>query len=101
MIHYTCDRCCRPLQADETTRYVVKMEIEAAIDPSEQETAEDEQDCLLALDHSLERMESELEDEPLMVFQRKRFDLCPECYRKFIKNPMGKEKLQPFGFSHN
>jgi hypothetical protein len=102
MIHYSCDRCRRPIQADETMRYVVKMEIEATIEPTEQLSAEDEQDCLRTLDDTLERMEEEFADEDeSIIFQRKRFDLCPECYRKFIKNPVGQEKLAPFGFSHN
>jgi hypothetical protein len=67
-------------------RYVVKMEIEATIEPTEQQSAEDEQFG---------------DDYESIVFERKRFDLCPECYRKFIKNPVGREKLVPFGFSHN
>lgn len=102
MIHYSCDRCRRPIPACEAMRYVVKMEIEATIDPAAQESAEDEQDCLRTLDNSLERLEEEFAEEcESLIFERKRFDLCPECYRKFIKNPVGREKLVPFGFSHN
>lgn len=83
-------------------RYVVKMEIEATIDPSRQESADDEHDCLLEMDHALERLEEEFGDDgESIVFERKQFDLCPECYRKFIKNPVGREKMVPFGFSHN
>ena len=33
--------------------------------------------------------------------QKRRFDLCPECYRKFIKNPIGHEAPAHLGFSQN
>ncbi len=83
-------------------RYVVKMEIEATIEPTPQESADDEHDCLLEMDHTLERLEEEFGDDcESIVFERKQFDLCPECYRKFIKNPVGRVKMVPFGFSHN
>ena len=102
MIHYSCDRCGRPISACESMRYVVKMEIEATIEPTPQESAEDEHDCLLEMDNTLERLEQEFGDDcESIVYERKRFDLCPECYRKFIKNPVGREKMVPFGFSHN
>ncbi len=96
MIHYSCDRCGRAISACETVRYVVKMEIEATIEPTEQLSAEDEHDCLLHMDNTLERLEEEFdEDGEAIVFERKRFDLCTECYRKFIKNPVGREKMVP------
>lgn len=102
MIHYSCDRCRRPIKASQSIRYVVKMEIEATIEPTEDESAEDEQDCLMQMNDTLERLEQEFEaEEEAIVYERKRFDLCPECYRKFVKNPVGREKLVPFGFSHN
>jgi len=83
-------------------RYVVKMEIEATIEPTEPTSADDEHDCLLEMDNTLERLEQEFGDDcQSIVSERKRFDLCPECYRKFIKNPVGREKLALFGFSHN
>lgn len=102
MIHYSCDRCRRPISSTQGMRYVVRMEIESAIDIPAPESAEDEQDCLMQMDEVLERIqdESQMQDESI-VYQRKQFDLCPECYRKFIKNPVGREKLAPFGFSHN
>jgi hypothetical protein len=30
-----------------------------------------------------------------------RFDLCPDCRRKFVKNPLGREVAKAFGFSSN
>jgi DNA-directed RNA polymerase subunit RPC12/RpoP len=101
MIHYSCDRCKRPIEGDAGLRYVVTMEIEATIDSQETSTDGD-QDSLLDIDQLLEQLEEEdLEHEGAPIFERKRFDLCPECYHKFIKNPLAKEQLVPFGFSSN
>jgi hypothetical protein len=30
-----------------------------------------------------------------------RFDLCPECRKKFLKNPLGREHSKQFDFSKN
>ena len=30
-----------------------------------------------------------------------RFDLCPACHAKFVKDPLGKESLRSFDFSKN
>jgi hypothetical protein len=30
-----------------------------------------------------------------------RFDLCPACHGKFLKDPLGKESLRLFDFSKN
>ena len=35
------------------------------------------------------------------VYQQLRFDLCPECRKKFIRNPLGRETAKAFGFSAN
>jgi hypothetical protein len=36
------------------------------------------------------------------VYQQLRFDLCPECRRKFLKNPLAREMpAKAFGFSSN
>ncbi len=101
MIHYSCDRCKRPIEGRDAVRYVVRMEIEATIDCDEcQNDLED--DSLTEMDSLLNHMEDEVLDvEGTPLFERKRYDLCPECYRQFIKNPLSKEKLVPFGFSSN
>ncbi len=102
MIHYSCDRCKRPIPVQESIRYVVKMEIEAAIGDCSNECPDADLDCLSEMDEILENMEDDLLDEDLsIVHQRRQYDLCPNCYREFIKNPVGREKLVPFGFSKN
>jgi hypothetical protein len=104
MIRYSCDLCKRDLDPEEDLRYVVKMEIYAALDPAVTDDDEDDRDHLQEIQDILERMEdAESEDIGEEVFQQLRFDLCPECRKKFMKNPLGREvaKAKVVGFSKN
>lgn len=102
MIRYICDLCKRDLDPKEDLRYVVKMEIYAAYDPSAVGDDEDDRDHLQEIQDVLERLEDaqceQISDE---VCQQLRFDLCPECRKRFIKNPLGREAAKVFGFSEN
>ncbi len=102
MIHYTCDRCNRIIEADLDIRYVVKLETHAAMEPAEPEEMEDDRDHLMEVEEILERMEDC--DSPFVgedIYQRRTYDMCPECYRQFIKNPLGKESAAHVDFSTN
>ncbi len=103
MIRYICDLCRRELQAEEDLRYVVKMEVYAAFDPAADEGRDDEdRDHLEEIQDMLERIEESSADEiGDDVYQQLRFDLCPECRKKFIKNPLGRKTAKAFGFSAN
>ena len=35
------------------------------------------------------------------IYQKSRYDLCPDCYQKYIKNPIGRETPAHLGFSQN
>ncbi len=102
MIHYSCDRCKRIINPEEDLRYVVKLEVQAAMEPLEVDEFEDDRDHLLEVQEILERLEDAdseaISDE---LYQRCRFDLCSDCYREFIKNPVGHEGRAHFGFSQN
>ena len=102
MIHYSCDRCHRPINPEEDLRYIVKLEVEAAMEPLDVDEFDDDRDHLLEVQEILERLEdadSEAIGEEL--YQRCRFDLCPECFQEFIKNPVGREGRAQLGFSQN
>ena len=102
MIHYSCDRCGCPISDGESVRYVVRMEMEATLNLEAENEIDDDQDCLLEMDQLLDKLEHQvLDDEDPIIHQRKTFDLCPSCFRKFAKNPVGRERVSPFGFSHN
>jgi hypothetical protein len=101
MIHYTCDLCKRELDREEDLRYVVKIEVSAAFDPIVSED-DDDRDHLQEIQDLLEEMDAR-QDDALGedVYQRLRFDLCPECRKRFIKNPLGRENAKILDFSEN
>ena len=102
MIHYTCDRCKRVIDPEQELRYVVRMEIEAAMDPVHEQDVADDRDHLLEIDEILERaMADESPEVSEEVYQKRRYDLCPQCCRKFSANPLAREKKVSLGFSHN
>jgi hypothetical protein len=101
MIRYSCDLCQRNLAAEEDLRYVVKVEVFAALSPTASDE-EDDRDHLQEIQDVLERLEdSESDQIGEDVYQQLRFDLCPECRKKFLKNPLGREVVKAFGFSEN
>ncbi|HUE71723.1 MAG TPA: hypothetical protein VMP01_12625 [Pirellulaceae bacterium] len=101
MMHFSCDRCKCELDGDDL-RYVVKIEIHAAMDPVADEDLEDDRDHLMEiediLENSLDEASDAIGDD---IYQRRRFDLCPECYRKFVQNPLSRELKVSLGFSKN
>ena len=102
MIHHTCDRCKRVIDQEQELRYVVRLEIEAVMDPLHEDEPQDDRDHLLEIDEILERVDAaEGDDIGEDIYQKRRYDLCPECYRKFAGNPLGREKKASLGFSHN
>ncbi len=103
MIHYSCDLCKRLIDAEDDLRYVVKMEVYAALDPAvESDPGSDDHDHLQEMQDILQRMDETGSDSVGEdVYQQLRFDLCPECRKKFVKNPLGREFAKQFDFSKN
>src|ERR1700730_13123654 len=101
MIHYSCD-CCKKALDPEDLRYVVKMEVYAAFDPSALDENDDDRDHLQEIQEILQRSEGAEEDQiGNDVYEQLRFDLCTECRKKFLKNPLGRELSKHFEFSKN
>jgi hypothetical protein len=104
MIRYSCDLCKRDLDCESDLRYVVKVEVFAAFDPAVCDEEADDRDHLEEIQDILERLE-EAEDDQIGddVYQQLRFDLCPECRRRFMKNPLGRDlaTAKAVGFSKN
>lgn len=101
MIRYACDLCGRELDPQNELRYVVKMEIFAALDPLPSD-ADDDVDHLEEVEDILERLE-DVESGQIGedVCQQLRFDLCPTCRRRFLKSPLGREIARACDFSEN
>ena len=53
MIHYSCDRCRCKLASDDL-RYVVKIEIQAAMDPACEHEPDEDRDHLVEIEDILE-----------------------------------------------
>jgi hypothetical protein len=99
MVHFSCDLCGKDLTASGDSRYVVKISAYPGSDPN-QITEEDlDEEHLEHLAECLEREESRGSDGSDRDFQGFRFDLCPACHRKFVKDPLGKELVRSLDLS--
>lgn len=84
MIHYTCDGCRTRLQ-DDAKRYVVAIDVRRA-------DLDDDDDCDCGPDGP--ELESEAwkkngeKDDDRDLSRSWRFDLCPACYRAYMRDPL-------------
>jgi hypothetical protein len=102
MLHVTCDLCGKKLQAGEDHRFVVKIEAFAADDPAEITEADLEEDHMEAVSELLRDMEDNPEEADVAPAHKSfRYDLCSDCYKKFVRDPLCKEFAQKFDFSKN
>ncbi len=102
MIHYSCDRCRRVIDPEVDLHYVVMLEAQAAMEPLEVDDFEDDRDHLMEIEDILERLEDADSDAiSSELYQRRRFDLCADCFRQFMQNPMGRDTRVNLGFSQN
>jgi len=103
MLHFTCDLCGKELQPGDDHRFVVKIECFAAHDPAEITEADLDEDHMEAVSQLLRDMDDDVADpdnlEP--ACHNFRFDLCTECRKKFVRDPLAKEVAQKFDFSEN
>ena len=103
MLHVTCDLCGKELRPGDDQHFVVKVEVFAAQDPAEITEADLDEDHMEAVSELLREMEDGADepDELERPTQHFRYDLCPECRKKFARDPLGKESAQKFDFSEN
>ena len=100
MIHYTCDRCKRTINPKNQVRYVVTIDVQTASEvPND---FDDDIDQLAELHMELENMHEPIElDENAEPIEREQYDLCEDCHRQFLKNPLGRDPMLAIGFSNN
>lgn len=100
MIHFSCDLCGKDLATTGEARFVVKIAAYAGFDPDQ--LTDDDLDA-----DGLEEVAKALRDEATLGEPEAdpssskgfRFDLCPACHEKFVKDPLGKELARSFDFS--
>ena len=86
----TCDVCGESLLIESDVRYRVRIEVFAAYDPLEISRGDLQRDLRKEMAELIERMKTmdpaELEDQ---VYKRFEYDLCPECQKVYLKDPLG------------
>ena len=98
MIHFTCDLCKQEIDSDDL-RYVVKLEIFAAMDPAECEDSDDDRDHLLEVQDLLEGLNDDQVGDDL--YKQTQYDLCPHCARQYRRDPLGRDLSKQLQFSAN
>ncbi len=100
MVHFTCDLCGKDLTASGDPRFVVKISAFAGFDPNQITESDLDDDHMEAISELL-REESSADDLDASLSREFRFDLCPHCHGKFLKDPLGKESIRVLDFSQN
>lgn len=112
-MHHYCDRCKRAINRRQQTHYEVQIEGQLVSQEPTIQSASEGDDHLLQLHELLGQIEQsgahpdcprsidEAADQVSPPMPKQHFDLCPECYRQFIQNPLGREVSHLFAFSVN
>lgn len=103
MLHITCDLCGKELCPGQDDRYVVKIEAFAAHDPGKLTEADLDDDHMEAVSELLQDMACHGDEADAFPPASKhfRFDMCPNCHQKFVRDPLSKDASQKFDFSKN
>jgi hypothetical protein len=100
MIHFSCDRCRRKIDADDL-RFTISIEIQVALDSdpfARDESVED----LNVLEEILSQFDDQEKEEiQEFAYQRKQYDVCSDCHSEYVKNPLAVEPFSRVGFSEN
>ena len=87
MIHFSCDKCGVEIDPRNDLRYVVKLEVYVACDEGGEDRERDSfEELQQILQHADDAENEQIGDD---VYQVHRFDLCPQCRKRLLKNPLG------------
>ena len=99
MITYVCDRCKKIIDINNEVRFVVSIEVQAALGSDETEV---EHDHLDELSEAFGELDSQEQEEiSHHVYEQHCFDLCDSCREEYGKNLLGVETASAMGFSDN
>ncbi len=100
MTHYSCDLCAKELTGEP--RYVVKIEAFADQDPAELTEGDFDDDHMEVVSQMIQEMEeNEVELELTPASKQFRYDLCGDCHRRFLRDPLGRERAHKVVYSPN
>jgi hypothetical protein len=99
MLHYTCDLCGQKV---EERRFVARLEVYPSFDPDEITEEDLDTDNLSEISELLADMELTGELNLDSVEPKSfRFDLCRECCRSYVKDPLARHRQGRMRFSEN
>jgi hypothetical protein len=100
MLRISCDGCGRELAGGED-RHILKLELFTANEPAELTDDDLDADHLEAIGELLQRESSQEEAPSEPSYARLRFDLCNQCRKRFLRDPLAREAAPKFHFSKN
>lgn len=99
MITYTCDRCKKTIDIKNEIRFVVTIEVQAALGSDETVV---EHEHLDELSEAFGELDSKEQEEiSHQVYETRSFDLCEQCRDEYGKNFLGIETASTLEFSDN
>jgi hypothetical protein len=102
MRHFSCDLCGTDLTPAPDARYVVKVATHPAAAPAGLTEADLDGDPIDDMAELLDELEAGGQPAPDLTAARSlEYDLCPGCYRRFLADPLGRERGRKMQFSKN
>ena len=101
MMHFSCDLCGKELVQNEDERFVVKIETFAAQDPAKLIESDLDDDHMAAVSELLQNLEDGDDIDLPEPSKHFRYDLCCDCHRRFVRDPLSKEQQHKLFFSKN
>ena len=106
MVHFTCDLCGKDLTHAGDPRYVVKIAAYAGFDPNQITEDDLDDDHMEQVADLLRREEEEggnghPTDLDAPAYKGFRYDLCPSCHSRFLKDPLNRSAMRVLNYSEN
>lgn len=89
MIRYECDKCGTRMGANDSQRFIVKIEVYAAaghVDVTASDDEQHESQLQRVMQELADADPDEIEDQTYRSF---RFDVCDVCRRGLLAKPLG------------
>ncbi|NBO91481.1 MAG: hypothetical protein EBV06_04075 [Planctomycetia bacterium] len=100
MLRVTCDSCGKEIDKG-VDHHVLKLEVYIANEPSDLTEDDLDEDHLEAVSELLQQQPGGEESLCDSSYTRKRYDLCPACRRRFLRDPLGLAASTKLHFSKN
>ena len=100
MITFICDRCQRKIDSKQELRFMVSVEVQAAMDYDSDDRPDGE--YLDELQELLESLDTaDCAEITSQAYQKKNYDLCEQCSKEYLRNPLAIEQASSLGCSDN